>query len=104
MSHGLTPRRGQLHVVTATFAACLAAGLLAACGGDDDTTASTTPATASGPVSVVDHTGRTIRLDKPATRVVSADWTSAEIVLALGVVPVAVGDRDTYRRWVGAGD
>jgi ABC-type Fe3+-hydroxamate transport system substrate-binding protein len=104
MRNGLSPRRGHLNVVAATLAACLAACLPAACGSDDDTTAATPAAVASGPVSVIDHTGRTIKLDKPATRVVSADWTSAEILLALGVVPVAVGDRDTYRNWVGAGD
>ena len=83
--------------------ACLAATGLAACGDDDANTASTTPAATTGPVSVVDHTAKTITLPKPATRVVSADWTSAEIALALGVTPVAVGDRDTYRNWVGAG-
>jgi iron complex transport system substrate-binding protein len=89
--------------VAAAVSVLLVAVVLVGCGGDDDETASTTPA-ASGPVSVVDHTGKTITLDKPAVRVVCADWTSAEIVLALGVVPVAVGDRDTYRNWVGAGD
>jgi iron complex transport system substrate-binding protein len=97
-----TPIR-RLHVVAAALTACLAAVVLAACGNDDDTTASTA-ATADGPVSVVDHTGKRITLDRPAQRVVSLDWTSAEIVLALGVAPVGVGDRDTYRRWVGAGE
>jgi len=104
MSTASSPHRGRSHVVAVALAACLATLVLAACGSDDDKTASTTPAPASGPVSIVDHTGRTIRLDKPATRVVAADWTSAEILLALGVAPVAVGDRDTYRRWVGAGE
>ena len=90
--------------MSAALAACAIATSLVACGGDDDTTASTTGSAAAGPVSVVDHTGRTIALDKPAQRIVSADWTSAEIALGLGVTPVAVGDRDTYRRWVGAGE
>ena len=101
MSTAPSPRRRRMPVVAAALAACLAAGLLAACGDDGDEPAAAT--TAGGPVSAVDHTGRTIKLDKPAERVVSADWTSAEIALALGVVPVAVGDRDTYRNWVGAG-
>jgi ABC-type Fe3+-hydroxamate transport system substrate-binding protein len=85
----------------AALAACLLAVGLAACGSEDDKAASATPA--AGPVSVLDHTGKTIRLDKPAQRVITADWTSAEIALALGVAPVAVGDRATYRDWVGAG-
>jgi ABC-type Fe3+-hydroxamate transport system substrate-binding protein len=95
-------RRRSSRATLAALAICLvAAAGLAACGSDDGATASTTPAAV--PVSVLDHTGRTIALDAPATRLVAADWTSAEIALALGVVPVAVGDRDTYRDWVGAG-
>lgn len=104
MSTASSPRRRRPHVLPAALAVCLVAIGLAACGSDDDTTASTTVAAAAGPVSVVDHTGKTIRLDKPAERVVSLDWTSAEILLALGVAPVAVGDRNTYRDWVGAGE
>jgi len=95
------PIRRRRRQLAGALTACLAATTLVACGDDDATTASTTAST--GPVSAVDHTGKTITLDKPAARVVSADWTSAEIALALGVTPVAVGDRDTYRRWVGAG-
>jgi ABC-type Fe3+-hydroxamate transport system substrate-binding protein len=99
-----TPRRRRTDVLAGAVSALLVALVVAGCGSDDEQSASTAPAAASGPVSVVDHTGKTITLDKPAVRVVCADWTSAEIVLALGVVPVAVGDRDTYRNWVGAGD
>jgi ABC-type Fe3+-hydroxamate transport system substrate-binding protein len=98
-----TPHRRRTHVLAvAVSVLLLAAVVFAGCGNDEEKTAPT-PA-ASGPVRIVDHTGKTITLDKPAVRVVCADWTSAEIVLALGVVPVAVGDRDTYRNWVGAGD
>ena len=106
MSPATPRRRVRLHSVAAALTCALLAGGLLACGDDDDAgSATSTPAAATtGPVSVVDHTGKTIRLDRPAERVVSADWTSAEIALALGVAPVAVGDRDTYRRWVGAGE
>ena len=107
MSPASPRRRARLYSVATALTCALLAGGLLACGDDDDDASgagtSTTAAATTGPVSVVDHTGKTIRLDKPATRVVSADWTSAEIALALGVAPVAVGDRDTYRRWVGAG-
>ena len=54
-------------------------------------------------MSVTDHTGTLVKLDAPAARVVAADWTNAEIALALGVAPLGVGDLETYRRWVGAG-
>ena len=97
-------RRRPRAALAATLGACLAATVLAACGDDDSSSTDTPAAASSGPVSVVDHTGRTVALDAPATRVVTADWTSAEIVLALGVAPVGVGDRDTYRNWVGAGE
>jgi ABC-type Fe3+-hydroxamate transport system substrate-binding protein len=98
-------RRRPYARAAATLAACLAAAtVLAACGDDDSGSADKPAAASSGPVSIVDHTGKTIALEAPATRVVSADWTSAEIALALGVTPVAVGDRDTYRNWVGAGE
>lgn len=96
-------RRRRLQLVAVALMSAVAIG---ACGSDDDDTAASNSAAAApaGPVSIADHTGKTIRLDKPAERVVSLDWTSAEIALGLGVAPVAVGDRDTYRNWVGAGE
>lgn len=99
-----TRRRARPQAIAATLVACLATTVLVACGSDDDAGSADMPAPKSGPVSIVDHTGKTVALDAPAKRVVSADWTSAEIVLALGVAPVGVGDRDEYRRWIGAGD
>jgi iron complex transport system substrate-binding protein len=87
----------------APIAVALVAIVLAACGSDASSPSSATPEPAGGPVSIVDHTGRSVALDGPARRIVCADWTSAEIVLALGVTPVGVGDRGEYRRWVGAG-
>ena len=47
---------------------------------------------------------------KPATteqgvqsipRIATVDWTVAETLLALGVTPLAMGDVDSYRAWVG---
>ncbi|MGL5071179.1 MAG: ABC transporter substrate-binding protein, partial [Aeromonas salmonicida] len=34
-------------------------------------------------------------------RIATVDWTIAEILLALGVTPLAVGDVSAYRAWVG---
>jgi len=47
---------------------------------------------------------------KPATteqgvqsipRIATVDWTVAETLLALGITPLAMGDVDSYRAWVG---
>ncbi|MFM5094855.1 ABC transporter substrate-binding protein [Aeromonas mytilicola] len=34
-------------------------------------------------------------------RIATVDWTVAETLLALGVTPLAMGDVDSYRAWVG---
>ncbi|WP_422614143.1 ABC transporter substrate-binding protein [Aeromonas rivipollensis] len=34
-------------------------------------------------------------------RIATVDWTIAETLLALGVTPLAMGDVDSYRAWVG---
>ncbi|MDM5133282.1 ABC transporter substrate-binding protein [Aeromonas piscicola] len=38
---------------------------------------------------------------KSVPRLATVDWTIAETLLALGVIPVAVGDVSAYRAWVG---
>ncbi|MGN8026597.1 ABC transporter substrate-binding protein [Microbacterium sp. 22242] len=55
--------------------------------------------TATGPVSVTDALGRTVKLDKPAQRVAVLEWQQVEDALTLCVTPVAVADADGYRRW-----
>lgn len=37
-----------------------------------------------------------------APRVIALSWEAAEYLLTLGVTPVAIADRDDYRRWVSA--
>ena len=34
-------------------------------------------------------------------RIATVDWTIAETLLALGVTPLAMGDVNSYRAWVG---
>lgn len=88
----------------ALLAAALALVALAAgCGGDDGEPAPSSGDATGGPVAVVDHSGKRVELDKPATRVVATEWSSVENVLALGVTPVGVGDKGFYADWVGAG-
>lgn len=38
---------------------------------------------------------------QPVPRIATVDWTIAETLLALGVTPLAMGDVDSYRAWVG---
>jgi iron complex transport system substrate-binding protein len=79
----------------AALAALLLSLVLAACGGDDEQTAdqpATTQAEASAfPVSVEHKFGST-RIASEPKRVVTVGYTDQDITLALGVVPVGVGD------------
>jgi ferric hydroxamate transport system substrate-binding protein len=63
---------------------------------DDTTTTST------GPVSMTDGVGRTVTLDKPATRVAVLEWQQIEDALTLCVTPVAVSDKEGYGTYVSA--
>lgn len=40
-------------------------------------------------------------LTEQAPRIATVDWTIAETLLALGVTPLAMGDVESYRAWVG---
>lgn len=63
----------------------------------DDTTA-----TATGPVSVTDSLGRTVKLDQPAKRVVVLEWQQTEDLLTLCVTPVGAASIDGYKTYVSA--
>ncbi|MBN9159020.1 iron-siderophore ABC transporter substrate-binding protein [Microbacterium sp.] len=58
-----------------------------------------TTRTATGPVSMTDALGRTVKLDKPAERVAVLEWQQVEDALTLCVTPVAVADAAGYRQW-----
>ncbi|UJP09316.1 iron-siderophore ABC transporter substrate-binding protein [Microbacterium sp. KUDC0406] len=55
--------------------------------------------TSTGPVSLTDAFGRTVKLEKPAERVAVLEWQQVEDALTLCVTPVAVADADGYRTW-----
>ncbi len=63
----------------------------------DDTTA-----TSTGPVSLTDGAGRTVKLDKPAERVAVLEWQQTEDVLTLCLSPVAVADTKGFATYVSA--
>ncbi|AXK44282.1 iron-siderophore ABC transporter substrate-binding protein [Brachybacterium saurashtrense] len=105
----LPVRRRAAAVLTA-----LALGVLSACGTTEvpesaegapsaaalsDSCAADTTATATGPVTVTDHLGRTVELDQPAERVAVLEWQQTEDLLSLCVAPVAVADVDGFTTW-----
>lgn len=80
-----------------------AALVVAACGTTEaapDTGESAAPG--AGPVTVTDSRGKEVTLDAPADEVVALEWSEAEDLVTLGVMPVGVADVDGYRTWVGA--
>lgn len=89
----------RLRAVFIPALALVAALSLAACGGDGNDASAGTAA-----LAITDDTGKRVELERPARRVVAIEWESAENVLALGVDPVGVGDREIYRDWVAAGE
>jgi ABC-type Fe3+-hydroxamate transport system substrate-binding protein len=62
-------------------------------------TATAVPA-ASRSIKITDSTGHTVRLDRPATRVVALEWVHAEDLVTLGIEPVGVADKGGYAFWV----
>lgn len=61
-----------------------------------------TTATSTDPVSLTDGVGRTVELDKPASRVVVLEWQQIEDALTLCVTPVGVSDPEGYATYVSA--
>jgi iron complex transport system substrate-binding protein len=78
----------------AAVAVLLLAFALAACGEDDESAAPASGAAAEAsafPVTV-EHKFGTTKIDSEPERVVTVGYTDQDITLALGVVPVGVGD------------
>ncbi|MGP5930675.1 ABC transporter substrate-binding protein [Corynebacterium glyciniphilum] len=66
----------------------------AGCDGDIETS--------TDPVSMTDDLGRTVELDKPASRVAVLEWQEIEDAISLCVDPVAVASPDDYSTYVSA--
>ncbi|MEV6493110.1 ABC transporter substrate-binding protein, partial [Actinoplanes sp. NPDC051633] len=83
-----------------TTAVAITSLALAACGTTEDPADSAAPAASapSGPVEVTDERG-TVRLEQPATKVVSLEWGPTENLVALGVKPVGQADTKGYNAW-----
>jgi ABC-type Fe3+-hydroxamate transport system substrate-binding protein len=64
--------------------------------------AADTTATSTDPVTLTDGVGRTVKLDKPAKRIVVLEWQQIEDALTLCVTPVGVSDSAGYGTYVSA--
>ncbi len=87
---------------TARTAAAAAFSLLAltGCGTTDSASSDDSKSDASGgPVSIKDSRGKAIKLDHPAKKVVTLEWSVTEYTQALGVNPVGVADPKGYSTW-----
>src|SRR5688500_18669647 len=76
-----------------------AVALTSACGTTESP--SDTPAAASaGPVPVTDSRRQGVPLPAPGRQVVALEWSEAEMLVTLGVMPVGVADTKGYATWV----
>jgi iron complex transport system substrate-binding protein len=94
-----TARRGLPVTLAASTAAALAL-LLSACGtteeaADPAASPSASATAATGPVEITDERGQ-VKLDAPATKVVSLEWGLTENLLSLGVTPIGAADVKGY--------
>ncbi|GGM19578.1 ABC transporter substrate-binding protein [Streptomyces fumigatiscleroticus] len=87
--------RRLLFTAAATTAAALA---LAACGTTEPAADGKSGKTAE-PVTLTDASGAKVKLDAPATKVVTTEWNVTESLLTLGVDPVGVADVKGYKEW-----
>jgi len=94
-------------VAAVTAAAALA---LSACGttepatSDDASSGSASASASSDPVTVTDSRGKQVTLEGPADDVVALEWSEAEILATLDVMPVGVADVEGYETWVGTAE
>lgn len=100
--------RSTLRALLASGAAALAL-TATGCGGtvsDPGGSTSGGPGGSGGPdgkaAITVESARGPVKLDKPATRVVSLEWSYTEELVALGAPPVGSADNANYRTWVGA--
>lgn len=92
-----------------TLAGLVSVLALAACGtteapsgasGEDRSPGPQATATTE-PITVTDSRGQQVTLsDGPAKRVVALEWSEAEILVTLGVMPVGVADVKGFSTWV----
>lgn len=81
----------------AAAAATAVALVLSACGTSEPTETSSDKK--SGPITLTDAGGASVKLDGPAKKVVGTEWNVVESMVSLGVEPVGVADVKGYQAW-----
>ncbi|MBQ0827012.1 ABC transporter substrate-binding protein [Streptomyces tagetis] len=81
-----------------TAASVAAAALtLSACGTTEP--AADPAAKPSEGITLKDGTGKEVKLDKAATKVIATEWNVVESLVSLGIDPVGVADVKGYKTW-----
>lgn len=81
----------------AAAAATAVALILSGCGTSEP--AETSSDKKSGPITLTDANGASVKLDGPAKKVVGTEWNVVESMVSLGVEPVGVADVKGYKAW-----
>ena len=79
------------------IAATTLALTLTACGTTED--GDNSPADSGERIALTDSRGKKIELDGPATKVVAVEWSPAEQLVTLGVMPIGVADVKGFKVW-----
>ena len=87
-----------MKLLSSGLAALLSCLALTACGTTDAPTGGSSAATGD-PVAITDSRGTEVKLDAPAQKVVTLEWSVTEYAAALGVEPVGVADPKGYSQW-----
>ncbi|NLU66154.1 iron-siderophore ABC transporter substrate-binding protein [Streptomyces sp. HNM0574] len=82
-----------------SLAAATAAALTLTSCGTTEPAADEGKKAAGGPVTLTDATGKKVKLDAPAEKVVGTEWNVVENLVSLGVEPAGVADVKGYKTW-----
>ena len=88
-----------MRTTRAATAALISLAALTACGSSEDDSEEAGSGS-GGPVTVTDSRGEEIQLDAPADEVVALEWSEAEDLVALGVMPAGVAQVEDFKTWV----
>ncbi|HKE71071.1 MAG TPA: iron-siderophore ABC transporter substrate-binding protein [Nocardioidaceae bacterium] len=89
-----------MRTTRAATAALISLAALTACGSSEDDSEGSDGGSGGGPVTLTDSRGEQIQLDAPADEVVALEWSEAEDLVALGVMPAGVAQVEDFKTWV----
>ena len=88
-----------MRTTRAATAALIGLAALTACGSSEDDSEGSDSGS-GGPVTVTDSRGEEIQLETPADDVVALEWSEAEDLVAMGVMPAGVAQVEDFKTWV----